>query len=278
MDAFFASVEQLDDPGLAGKPVLVGHDGPRGVVAAASYEARAFGCQSAQPMAVARRHCPHAVVVPVRFSRYRDVSARVFALFEQFTPLVEPLSVDEAFLDVTGEPAAARAGRRTIARDLEGPHPRRDGPDGVGRRGAQQVPRQARLRHGQARRADRDRRRPTWTKSSPPLPVGRLWGIGPKTAGQARRPGPAHRRRPADACAEAWFADRFGSEGRPLPAARLRPRRPPRHPRPRGQEHRPGTDVRDRRVRPRRRCGGCCWARPSRSPPASAATGCGPPP
>jgi DNA polymerase-4 len=102
MDAFFASVEQLDHPELRGKPVLVGYAGPRGVVAAASYESRVFGCQSAQPMSVALRNCPHAVVMPVRFARYREVSEQVFGIFESCTPLVEPLSLDEAFLDVTG--------------------------------------------------------------------------------------------------------------------------------------------------------------------------------
>lgn len=101
MDAFFASVEQLDDRRLVGLPLLVGHDGPRGVVAAASYEARRFGCRSAQPMAVAKRLCPHAVVVPVRHGRYREESQKVFAILEQYTPLIEPLSLDEAFLDVT---------------------------------------------------------------------------------------------------------------------------------------------------------------------------------
>src|ERR1700689_869945 len=102
MDAFFASIEQLDDPGLRGKPVLVGYDGPRGVVAAASYEARKFDCHSAQPMSIARRRCPQAVIVPVRFARYREVSQRMFGIFDEFSPVVEPLSVDEAFLDLTG--------------------------------------------------------------------------------------------------------------------------------------------------------------------------------
>lgn len=102
LDAFFASVEQLDDPGLRGRPVLVGGDGPRGVVAAASYEARVFGCRSAQPMAVARRNCPHAAVVPPRFARYRELSSAVFEVYESFTPLIEPLSIDEAFLDLSG--------------------------------------------------------------------------------------------------------------------------------------------------------------------------------
>ena len=102
MDAFYASVEMLDDPSLRGKPVLVGHDGPRGVVSAASYPARVFGCHSAQPMAVALRLCPHAIVRPVRFDRYRELSRAVFDVFDRFSPVIEPLSVDEAFLDLTG--------------------------------------------------------------------------------------------------------------------------------------------------------------------------------
>ncbi len=102
MDAFFASVVQLDQPALRGRPVLTGHDGPRGVVSAASYEARAFGCRSAMPMAQAKRLCPDAVVVKVPGERIRHFSAAVFEIFESVTPLVEPMSVDEAFLDVTG--------------------------------------------------------------------------------------------------------------------------------------------------------------------------------
>ena len=102
MDAFFASIEQMDDPRLRGKPVLVGYDGPRGVVAAASYEARRFDCHSAQPMAIARRRCPQAIIVPVRFERYRENSGRMFGIFDEFSALVEPLSVDEAFLDLSG--------------------------------------------------------------------------------------------------------------------------------------------------------------------------------
>lgn len=102
MDAFFAAIEQLDEPRLRGKPVLVGGAGPRGVVAAASYEARTFGCHSAQPMAMARRLCPQAVVRPPRRARYSEVSRQFFAILDAFTPLVEPLSIDEAFLDVTG--------------------------------------------------------------------------------------------------------------------------------------------------------------------------------
>ena len=102
MDAFFASVEQHDRPELAGLPVVVGHAGARGVVAAASYEVRRFGVRSAMPMSTARRLCPSAVCVPPRMARYREVSAQVFAVFREITPLVQGLSVDEAFLDVTG--------------------------------------------------------------------------------------------------------------------------------------------------------------------------------
>jgi len=103
MDAFFASVEQRDRPELRGRPVLVGHSpGKRGVVAAASYEARRFGCRSAMPMAQALRLCPEAVVLPPRGARYAEISAQILAILERFTPLVEPLSIDEAFLDVTG--------------------------------------------------------------------------------------------------------------------------------------------------------------------------------
>jgi DNA polymerase-4 len=102
MDAFYPAVEVLDDPGLKGKPVIVGGSRERGVVSSASYEARRFGVHSAQPMVTAVRLCPHAVVLPVRMWRYKEVSEQVFQIFHRFTPLVEPLSIDEAFLDVAG--------------------------------------------------------------------------------------------------------------------------------------------------------------------------------
>jgi DNA polymerase-4 len=102
LDAFYASVEQLDDPALRGRPVIVGGLGPRGVVAAASYEARAFGVSSAMPMSRARRACPTGVFLPPRFDVYTDKSRAVMAILHSFTPLVEPIASDEAFLDVAG--------------------------------------------------------------------------------------------------------------------------------------------------------------------------------
>ncbi len=180
MDAFFASVEQLDNPALRGKPVLVGSDRLRGVVAAASYESRKFGCHSAQPMAVAKRNCPHAIIVPVRFARYREISDQVFSIFETYTPAVQPISIDEAFLDLTGTERlngpplqVAKTIKRRIhdeigltasvgvshnkflaklASDLEKP-------DGLTVIGLDDVDRVL-----------------------PPLAIGRIWGIGPKSA------------------------------------------------------------------------------------------------
>lgn len=102
MDAFYASVEMLDNPALKGTPVIVGGSSKRGVVSAASYEARTFGIHSAMPMAHAVRLCPNGNFLPVRMARYQEISDRIFSIYHRFTPLVEPLSLDEAFLDVTG--------------------------------------------------------------------------------------------------------------------------------------------------------------------------------
>jgi DNA polymerase IV len=124
MDAFYASVEQRDDPSLRGRPVAVGGSPEsRGVVAAASYEARAFGVRSALPMSRAVRLCPDLVIVRPDFSKYGEASRQVFAIFREVTPLVEPLSLDEAYLDVTenswGEPLAVDVARRIKTRIRE---------------------------------------------------------------------------------------------------------------------------------------------------------------
>jgi DNA polymerase-4 len=103
MDAFFASVEQLDNPGLRGKPVAVGGSSDRSVVAAASYEARKFGVRSAMPSVIAKRLCPELIFVKHNFERYNEVSGQVFDIYREFTEIIEPLSIDEAFLDVTSD-------------------------------------------------------------------------------------------------------------------------------------------------------------------------------
>jgi len=123
MDAFYASVEQRDDPSLRGRPIAVGGARERGVVAAASYEARRFGVRSAMPSVTARRLCPALVFVKPRFDVYRSVSAQIHAIFAEYTPIIEPLSLDEAYLDVTrnlkGIPLAREIAREIRTRILE---------------------------------------------------------------------------------------------------------------------------------------------------------------
>jgi DNA polymerase-4 len=118
MDAFYASVEQHDDPSLAGKPLIVGWEGARGVVAAASYEVRRYGVHSAMPMRTALRLCPQAICLRPRMSRYQEVSRLLFGVFREVTPLVEGLSLDEAFLDVTAS-AHLPGGAVEIARAIK---------------------------------------------------------------------------------------------------------------------------------------------------------------
>jgi DNA polymerase IV len=123
MDAFYASVEQLDNPELRGKPVAVGGSGERGVVAAASYEARKFGVRSAMPSKIAIRKCPDLIFVKPRFSRYKEISNQIREIFFEYTDLVEPLSLDEAYLDVTyakrGKPSATLIAREIRNRIFE---------------------------------------------------------------------------------------------------------------------------------------------------------------
>ena len=111
MDAFYASVEQLDNPELRGKAIAVGGSSERGVVSAASYEARKYGVKSAMSSVIAKRNCPHLIFVKTRFDRYREISQRIREIFYEYTDLVEPLSLDEAYLDVTenkkGNPSAS---------------------------------------------------------------------------------------------------------------------------------------------------------------------------
>jgi DNA polymerase IV len=182
MDAFYASVEQRDDPTLRGRPVIVGGHAQRGVVLAASYEVRRFGVRSAMPMARALSLAPQAVVVPPRHAASAAASERVFDILHEVTPLVEPLSLDEAFLDVTasarlfgaaGEIAARL--RRRIAQELALP----------ASAGIAAVKFIAKIASDVAKP---DGQREVPPDGGPaflaPLPVGRLWGVGPKTERQ----------------------------------------------------------------------------------------------
>ena len=164
LDAFYASVEQRDDPRLRGRPVIVGG----GVVLAASYEAKACGVRTAMGGAQARRACPHAVVVPPRMSAYSEASKAVFKVFEHTAPLVEGLSIDEAFLDVRGLGHISGHADRD-RREAETRSPRAGRPADHGRSGADQVPGQGRQRRGQAGRpAGRAARRRAGVSAPPP--------------------------------------------------------------------------------------------------------------
>jgi DNA polymerase-4 len=177
MDAFYASVEQRDDPTLRGRPVVVGGLGRRGVVSTASYEARKFGIRSAMPVGEARRRCPDAVFVRPRMEVYAAVSAQIREVFDACTPLVEPLSLDEAFLDVTGSLALLGHGEeiaRTIQREVRA---RTGLTVSVGVASTKFVAKVA-----------SDLRKPAGLTVVPPgterefldpLPVRRLWGAGP---------------------------------------------------------------------------------------------------
>ena len=176
MDAFFASVEQRDSPDLRGKPVIVGGDRRRGVVLAASYEVRPFGVYSAMPMAVAMRRAPKAIVVPPRMTAYEEASDAVFAIMSKVTPLIEPVSLDEAFLDVTA--SVKLFGTPTqIASDLRARIASEVGlPSSAGIASVKFVAKIA-----------SDLAKPNGQKEVAPgeareflalLPVGRLWGVG----------------------------------------------------------------------------------------------------
>jgi DNA polymerase-4 len=180
LDAFYASVEVLDNPSLRGKPVIVGGDpNARGVVSAASYEARKYGVHSAMPLRTAARLCPDGVFLPGRFDRYRELSRQVMRIFASYTPLVEPISLDEAFMDVTASRAAFGDGE-TIGRGLK----RRV------REEAGLVVSVGVATNKLCAKVASDLRKPDALVVVPPgqeaaflapLPVSRLWGVGPQS-------------------------------------------------------------------------------------------------
>jgi DNA polymerase IV len=188
MDAFYAAVEQRDDPSLRGRPVVVGGDLKRGVVSTASYEARRYGLRSAMPMARAVRLCPEVVVLPPDFSRYKAVSKEINDVFHSYSPLVEPLSLDEAFIDMTGAEAlfgAPEAMARKIKRDVF--EITRGLTISVGASTTKYVAKVA-----------SDYQKPDGLTVVPPgevtgflwpLPVSRLWGVGEKSARRLRETG-----------------------------------------------------------------------------------------
>ena len=186
MDAFFASIEQKDDPRICGEPVVVGGASRRGVVAAASYEAREFGVRSAMPVAEALRRCPQLIVVPPRGDRYGEGSGKVFDVFHKYTPLVEGLSIDEAFLDVTASQGLFGDGA-TIARLIK--------QDVLASTGLTCSAGVAPCKF--AAKIASDMKKPNGLSVVArdvaaflaPLPIERMWGIGPKTAPSLRRLG-----------------------------------------------------------------------------------------
>ncbi|MCP3097717.1 DNA polymerase IV [Myxococcus sp. K15C18031901] len=213
MDAFYASVEQRDNPALKGKPLIVGGHAQRGVVVAASYEVRPFGVRSAMPMSRALKAAPHAIVVKPRFPAYAEASEQVFAIFERYTPLIEPLSLDEAFLDVTasvglfGTPAdIARRIRKEISEEL-------DLPCSAGIASAKFV---AKIASDLAKPNGQREVRPEETVAFlAGLPVSRLWGVGPKTEESLQRAGLKTIGDVAKRDVE-WLEARLGSSGRHL--------------------------------------------------------------
>lgn len=210
-DAFYASVEQLDRPELKGKPVVVGgRPEDRGVVASASYEAREFGVRSAMPMRTALRLCPQAVRVGSRFDRYRELSRRVMAVFRDITPLVEPLSLDEAYLDVSDVVTPSRTAE-DIARGLKRRVQTEMGLTiSVGVASCKSVAKVA---------SDMDK--PDGLTVVPlgsepeflaPLPASKLWGVGPKTAERLATEG-VETIGDLAARGEEWLEQRFGKMG-----------------------------------------------------------------
>ena len=210
-DAFYASIEQLDAPELRGKPVVVGGsaDG-RGVVASASYEARSYGVRSAMPMRTAMQRCPNVIRVSSRFDRYGEVSKKVMAIFRDITPLVEPMSMDEAFLHVSDVVTDGR-GPGIIAAELRRRVKKELGLTiSVGVATSKSVAKIA----SDIDKPDGITIVPAGTECDflAPLPASKLWGVGPKTAQRLDREGV---KTIGDLAAMdlAWFAERFGKSG-----------------------------------------------------------------
>jgi DNA polymerase-4 len=180
MDAFYAAVEQRDDPSLRGRPVLVGGRSPRSVVSTASYEARPSGARSAMPMGEALRRCPDAVVVPPRMSHYADVSRHVMGILRRFSPLVEPLSLDEAFVDVTASRELFGDGTRIAETIREAIRTELSLTASAGVATTKFVAKVA----SDLKKPDGLTVVPPGGEASflAPLPVGRMWGVGPKAA------------------------------------------------------------------------------------------------
>jgi DNA polymerase-4 len=188
MDAFYAAIEQLDDPALRGRPLLVGPANARGVVLTASYEARPYGVGSAMPMVQARRMCPCAVVIPPRFDRYQEVSETIMNVFSNFSPDVEALSLDEAFLDMTGserifgDPESIGRRLKTAIREATGGLTA-----SVGLSATKYVAKVASaFRKPDGLSVVPPDEAKAWLA---PLPVSRLWGAGPKTQAQLHQLG-----------------------------------------------------------------------------------------
>lgn len=188
MDAFFASCEQLTRPTLAGRPVLVGGLGPRAVVAGASYEARVFGARSAMPMGQAKRRCTQAIVVPPRFALYSELSTRVMAVLAEASPVLEPVSIDEAFLEPPALAGAAAADVERFGTELRASVRAASGlPASVGAGSGKQVAKIA------SELAKPDGLRvvdPAGQEAVlAPLPVRSLWGVGPVAEAGLRKVG-----------------------------------------------------------------------------------------
>ena len=210
LDAFYAAVEQLDNPELRGKAVMVGgRPEGRGVVATASYEARKFGVRSAMPMATAVRQCPEGIIVRPRFDRYREMSGRVMDVFRDVTPVIQPVSLDEAYLDITE--ASAQTSPIAIAIDIKD-------------RVRSEVGLTVSVGLGTGKcvaKIASDFQKPDGLVVVPegseaeflaPLPVGTLMGVGPKSAARLRDDG-VHTIGELAAMPDEWFTRRFGKRG-----------------------------------------------------------------